>query len=239
MKLPLICGQCMKDDLAYTAPIASVEFRDDGKYEVTCPKGHKSITLLQQQKFELLFDIGAYAVTDGYYREAVSSFTSSLERFYEFFVKAVLLEKKISQDAFTSAWKHVSNQSERQLGAFIFLYTSEFGHPPILLSNCKTKFRNEVIHKGKIPARSEAIRYGQAVLDILRPILRETKQKYPNGVSSTIYQHMQNSYGNTPLDTTVSTLDVPTIINLYTSTDYCEELSLEKAISELPKVKHT
>ncbi|MBS0587076.1 MAG: hypothetical protein JSS37_03780 [Proteobacteria bacterium] len=235
MKLPLICGQCMKDGLAHISPIASVEFRDDGKYEVTCPKGHKSITLLQQQKFELLFDIGAYAVTDGYYREAVSSFTSSLERFYEFFLKAVLFEKKISQDVFTLAWKRVSNQSERQLGAFIFLYTLEFGQSPILLNDCKIKFRNEVIHKGKIPSRSEAIHYGQAVLDILRPILNETKQKYPNGVSSTIYQHIQNAYGDTPLGTTISTLDIPTIINLHISPNSCEELSLEKVISEFRK----
>ena len=84
MKLPIVCAQCMRDDLQNATQIASLEFGDDGKYEVVCPKGHKSITLLQQQKFELLFDIGAYAIVDGYYREAVSSFTSSLERCYEF-----------------------------------------------------------------------------------------------------------------------------------------------------------
>ncbi len=87
----------MIDDISSARPIAAIEFRDDGRYEVTCPKGHKSVTILQQQKFEVLFDIGAYAIVDGYYREAVSSFTSSLERFYEFFVKAVLLNKGIGE----------------------------------------------------------------------------------------------------------------------------------------------
>ncbi|RKR31632.1 hypothetical protein [Paraburkholderia sp. BL17N1] len=43
---------------------------------------------LRQQKYEALFQIGAYATEDGYYREPVSSFTASLERFYEFFVRA-------------------------------------------------------------------------------------------------------------------------------------------------------
>ena len=56
--------------------MSKLEFRDDGRYEITCPKGHSSFTIPQQQKFELLFDIGAYAITDGYYREAISSFTS-------------------------------------------------------------------------------------------------------------------------------------------------------------------
>jgi hypothetical protein len=72
-----------------------VEFRDDGRYEFTCPEGHTNVSSLQEQKFELLFEIGAFAIRDGYYREAVTSFASSLERFYEFFIKAALYEKGI------------------------------------------------------------------------------------------------------------------------------------------------
>jgi hypothetical protein len=119
----------MNEDIASARPFATVEWQDDGRYEVTCPKGHTSITILQEQKFELLFDIGAYALIDGYYREAVSSFTSSLERFYEFFVASVLFENGIGEDVLTSTWKQVVNQSERQLGAFMFLYVREFTHP--------------------------------------------------------------------------------------------------------------
>ena len=95
MKLPVTCSQCMQDDISSSNIIGTVEFRDNGRYEITCPKGHTSITLLQQQKFELLFDIGAYAIVDGYYREAVSSFTSSLERFYEFFIKVLCISKGV------------------------------------------------------------------------------------------------------------------------------------------------
>ncbi len=79
-----------------------VELRDDGRYEFTCENGHTTVTVLQEQKFEVLFDLGAHAILDGYYREAVASFTSSLERFYEFFIKAALFENDISEVTDTS-----------------------------------------------------------------------------------------------------------------------------------------
>lgn len=52
-----------------------------------CQKGHKNFVILQEERFETLFQIGANAIIDGYYREAVNSFTTSLERFYEFSIK--------------------------------------------------------------------------------------------------------------------------------------------------------
>src|SRR2546425_10183395 len=105
----------MQEDAANARPIAVVEFRDDGRYQVTCPKGHTGITILQEQKFEILFEIGAYAIADGYYREAVSSFTASLERCHEFFIRALMFESKIDPDVIDSSWRAVSAQSERQL----------------------------------------------------------------------------------------------------------------------------
>ncbi|WP_238149350.1 hypothetical protein [Arsenophonus endosymbiont of Aleurodicus floccissimus] len=82
----------MQEDIT-TIEFRTVEFKNDGRYEITCQNGHSSITFLQQQKFEILFDIGACAIIDGYYREAVSSFTSALERFYEFFIKVVCIQR--------------------------------------------------------------------------------------------------------------------------------------------------
>lgn len=91
MKLPIACMECVKGGTIPT--LVTVEFRDDGRYETTCRNGHKSVVLLQEQKFELLFEIGAYAIQDGYYREAVSSFTSSLERFTNFLLEPFYLKK--------------------------------------------------------------------------------------------------------------------------------------------------
>ncbi len=72
-----------------------VELLDGNNYTFTCENGHKQTVLLQQQKFEMLFEVGANAILDGYYREAVSSFASSLERAYQFFSTVCLIERGV------------------------------------------------------------------------------------------------------------------------------------------------
>jgi len=200
-----------------------------------CPKGHKSVTILQQQKFEVLFDIGAYAIVDGYYREAVSSFTSSLERFYEFFVKAVLFAKGIEENTFAQTWKVVASASERQLGAFVFLYLIEFLKPPILLARRKVEFRNNVIHRGTIPTRQEALDYGQAVLDVVRPILRQVKEKYQTGVKKIVSQHLKECRSGQDAQGPVATMAITTILSLIVATPGHDKRSLVEALAGLRK----
>lgn len=233
MKLPVTCAQCMQDDIANTMITATVEFKDNGRYEIKCPKGHSSITLLQQQKFEILFDIGAYAIVDGYYREAVSSFTSALERFYEFFIKVLCISKNIDWAKTQEAWKEVSNQSERQLGAFIFLHLQETGSKPTLLSNNKIKFRNEVIHKGKIPTKEQAIEYGQAVIGVVRPLLKKLKEEYSDAVGTATFQHLSNTRNPSDDGVAVSTMCISTILSLSNGEPAHDERTLEDAISQL------
>jgi hypothetical protein len=209
----------------------SVEFRDDGRYETTCLKSHKSLIILQQQKFELVFDIGAYAIADGYYREAVSSFTSSLERFYEFFVKAVLFEKGIADAVISDSWKAITKQSERQLGAFVFLYTSELQQTPVLLKEKEVQFRNNVVHRGTIPSQQDALEYGQVILDLIRPVLQEVKQRYPNGLQQTVFEHLKRSRQHSSEQS--GTICIPTIISLSSGEEAWHKRSLEQAIKEL------
>lgn len=233
MKLPLVCTQCMKDDISSARPIAIVEFRDDGRYEVECPKGHRTVTHLQQQKFELLFDIGAYAITDGYYREAVSSFAASLERFYEFFVCAQMLQKGIEPATIDNVWKMVAAQSERQLGGFVLLYSLEFDHPPQLLNNNQVTFRNDVIHKGKIPTHSQALDYGQAVLDVVRPILKEAQERFPDGIKKTIDQHISQSRTAAIQKQPPTTAWIRTILSLAVKDTSHHVRTLQEAVTEL------
>ena len=167
MKLLMPCMACFQELGKPTNEFVTLEFHDDGHYEVCCSRGHTSVTILQQQKFEILFDIGANAIIDGYYREAISSFTSSLERFDEFCIKVFCENNSMYDDTFNKVWKQVSNQSEQQLGAFLFLWTNKFDEVPELLTNKDTKFRNEVIHKGKIPTKEEALIFGNTILKII------------------------------------------------------------------------
>lgn len=229
--------QCFKEQGEPSKEFAFVEFRDDGRYELTCSCSHQTTIVLQEHKFEILFDIGAYAILDGYYREAVSSFTSSLERVYEFYIKVITIEKGIKEEPFASSWKMVANQSERQLGAFIFLYTLEHGISPTLLNNSNAKFRNEVIHKGKIPTKKEALSYGNAVLEVVRPILKDLKENYSDSVRKAIVQHLAICRNEGDKDKTVSTMFIRTILSLSIAEPCHDERTLEEAISKLRKFK--
>lgn len=234
MKLPFVCLSCAfasMDDGVPAYP-AFVEVRDDGRYVFTCTQGHRTVTVLQQQKFELLYEIGAYAILDGYYREAVASFASSLERFYEFFVKAKLFEDQVPENTIAEFWTQVASQSERQLGAFVCLYTQTFKRAPTLLSNSRISFRNEVIHKGKIPTRDEAVAYGQAVLDVMRPILADAKREFPQGVQRTVLQHLATAsqLGSAEPQATIG---MPTIVSLTVADVGHDHRSLAEALEQL------
>jgi hypothetical protein len=239
MKLLVSCMQCVEEQLTPKGELgdfAIVEIRDDGLYEFTCKNGHKTLHLLQQLKFEILLDIGAHAILDGYYREAVSSFTSCLEGFYEFYIKVIYFDRGINEETFESAWRLVSNQSERQLGAFIFLYTLQNGVPPKLLSRNNQKFRNEVIHKGKIPTKDEALQYGNAVLGVIRPILKDLREKHHDSVLKVIFQHLRiDGEKAKEKKLRTSTMSVPTIINVFhhTPAEHEQEQLLEEALTNL------
>lgn len=141
----------------------NVETRDDNVYKLECRKGHKTLAFFQKPKFEILFDLDAMALLDGYQREAVSSFAASLERFYEFCIEVFLENKSITTEQYSNIWKLVSNQSERQLGAYYFLYLCEFNETSIPFGNNQTSFRNKVIHKGYIPTGNEVMKYAEYV----------------------------------------------------------------------------
>jgi hypothetical protein len=223
----------MHDDVASANFIASSELNDSSIYEVRCPKGHHSYVVLQQQKFELLFDVGACALLDGYHREAVSSFTSSLERFREFFIRASFLENGCAVSDIEEVWKQVAKHSERQLGAYIAVYMRECGVVPPLPSSKSIEFRNSVIHQGRIPSRSESVAYGEVVLQILRPALSVAKLKFPNGVDQLTRSHMVVAHLKLKPGVKAATSCMPTILSLSGGEISQSERSLEDALAEL------
>lgn len=194
MKILTICMQCqVESGQPNLLTLALKRIPDDGMIEMTCEKGHRTFTIIQQMKFEILSDMAIKAIVDGYYRDAIASFIGALERLHEFFIEATCRKSGIEGAVYKAAWKTLTNLSERQLGAFIAAHLIETGQVPKLLPQNQTKLRNDVIHKGKFPDRAETVGFGQAVLDCATPILRLlTSELY----SSTVQQLVGESLGD-------------------------------------------
>lgn len=187
MKISISCSECTKE-LNTEKPTVIHEtillVSDAGYYEFTCPKGHKTVTVLNMQRYDLLFTLGMNAFIDCYYREALVNFSASLERFYEFTLRVLARSNQIDPDIFEKSWKLLSNQSERQFGAFVFSWLLHEKKLYTEISRSKidkmTELRNEVVHKGKIAADKECKEYGQYVVDTIKPIKNILWEKYRN-----------------------------------------------------------
>ncbi|BBQ32692.1 hypothetical protein OB925_10885 [Aeromonas rivipollensis] len=189
MRLHNTCPMCMRDAFKATGlnvltfKVDHHQLTDSGIHPVNCNHGHEFVIIFSGAKFEVLFDIGMNAINDGYAREAVSSFTSSLERFYEFFVSYCSYKNQIDDSIYHQAWKDISNQSERQLGAYIFTYLLKYKATPILLNNKMVSFRNSVIHKGYIPTIKEAINFGNNVYDCIMNVIKSLEENEDESLS--------------------------------------------------------
>ena len=168
MRMILNCFECQ--NTRGLPNISVAEYNDSGIFHQTCSNGHQSVTVSQEEKYALLFEIACHAINDGYYREAVSSFAASLERFFEYALRVLSTHSGTSPELFKACWKEVSNQSERQLGAFVFLWASTFHEKPLTLTNDNTAFRNRVVHKGEIPSKEDAVKFGEVVAAIIGPM---------------------------------------------------------------------
>lgn len=140
---------------------------------------------LAHLKFQLLFEYGVLAYLDGYYRESVSSIMASLERFFEVIIQTISDEFKIDKSDFTKTWGIVKKQSERQVGAYFFLYLLKMEQAPKDIYSNKmqtakkviSNFRNEVIHNGYFPTKEETF---ELIKIIFEYITMTIKELYPN-----------------------------------------------------------
>lgn len=184
MIIRLFCPQCGYESIqkneSFTTldtPVPIVQIAEDGKYEVVCEKGHHATVVLNNLKFELLFEIALNAIIDGYYREAVTSFASSLERFYEFYWRVVMHKSSVADSDITAAWKPLARMSERQIGGYVSASLLLTGHVPKMLNpNKEVPFRNNVVHNGYVPSKDEAISFGNVVMNLINgelAVLRE------------------------------------------------------------------
>lgn len=181
------------------------EIRDDLSFEYVCNHGHVSRVILETQKFEILFDMGAAALLDGYCREAVSSFAAAQERFHEFCIKVFLAKQGIPENEFNATWKLVSNQSERQVGAYYFLYLLHFNAAPAT-SQKAVEFRNRVIHKGYIPSSEDASEYGEFVYDYILGTLKGMMPSLRQQIAQVCNDDLQGMLRSVPAGVTARTV---------------------------------
>jgi hypothetical protein len=157
---------------------------DSGLVSVRCPRGHNSMVVYQERRHMLLMKSACLAYLDGHLRESVSSMGAGLERCYEFYIRAALASRLVDTDTVARAWKQVANQSERQFGAFLFLYLACSGQVfPSVQEN--SRFRNSVIHQGYIPSAAEVIDYGRTVFSLLLAIEQQA-DNLGNGATSRV-----------------------------------------------------
>lgn len=209
-----------------------VELNDENLYEFICPKNHRTLTQLQEQKFEILFDIASLALLDGYTKEAVSSYSSSLERFIEYCILILSLKNSVTTENFIKTWKQMANQSERQLGAFLILCLQEGINNKI--EENRSSFRNKVIHKGYIPSSKEAIDYGQYVMSFIQNTLKELNQTSKEYLQKAMHIHITKN-GKLTENVRLSNASLPTIISLKSVNS--EDYGNIKLIDSLNSVK--
>ncbi|TWG61202.1 hypothetical protein [Bacillus subtilis] len=209
MKMRFYCLECES-----VSPI-DVEINEKSDYVLTCPNGHRRNYLLQLKQFELLYELGAHALIDGYTREAVTSFAVSVERLYEYCIKIFMIKSGVSKDVRDRTFKMISNSSERQLGAFYFLYLNEFKESPEPIKNEMVNFRNKVTHKGEIPSYKDTLAYAEYIFNYIIKNLRQLRTinnidhyelQYYSDYQVNPNFHTDTLNGNPPIGNVISTM---------------------------------
>ena len=199
MKLFVTCMECLKE-LGHPSfePIIA-DYYEEAIAVIECSRGHKSAFMLQSQKFEILLESGASALLEGYTIEAAYSFTAALERFYEFCIRVFYIKDGLNEIEFNATFKQMAVQSERQLGAFLYLYLQNF-RKAYQVKKSIVEFRNRVVHKGYIPTLEEAEMYGAAIFDEICNVSKALKEAFPDQITKVIFSILRDRGKIVPQD---------------------------------------
>lgn len=218
--------QCFQEQGQPSLQFTSVELTNDCSLVSVCERGHLTHTALQEEKYELLFDMAVMALIDGYPREAATGFAAALERFYEFSTHVICMKRGVPNAAFESTWSLVDNLSERQLGGFLMAYLIETKSVPPSIQNKEpirpdgetwkrrkwTEFRNSVIHKGYLPSTNESMAYGELVFDHIMSLsdwlIKTCPDAFASVSNSTLLERHKASNGKF-----FSTMSIPTMFS--------------------------
>lgn len=213
MKIQIPCRQCQAEGLPVSFTYTDLELETTSTYNFTCRNDHHTVCLLMTHPFQLLFDLGMMAISDGYTREAVSSLSAAVERFYEYAIDVFLEKCHINEGEVEATWKLVSNQSERQLGGYYFLYLQAFGRAPEKMKTEWVTFRNKVIHKGHIPKYAEVMEYAEYAFQYMVNTLMELKETHAEYMLTWL-ERRKTEYAQANPDAHLDVMAYPTFIDL-------------------------
>ena len=143
----MVCTKCVFDSKNKNKnPEVQMVNYDDELCEVTCSHGHITHVVIQNNKYELLFDSAVISFFDGYYRESVLNASSCLENFMEYFIKIMLFTKKgIDLSSIDNFYKKIKTRSECREGVFYAMYRI-YLDKEYYWDNASKKLRNNTIH---------------------------------------------------------------------------------------------
>lgn len=180
MRLPVICNECLKVD-SRNARVDILQFPNDFIVDFICAKaGHRNLAYIQEPSWEMLITSAGIALSEGYPMEAVSGIAAGVERFLEFASRAICKSFDVKAEVFNEAWKHMSRQSERQLGAFAMLYAARFCEEVPMIPNKQVEFRNRVIHRGEIPSVDGVHDFGNSAFSVIFRVYDRLTPSYRN-----------------------------------------------------------
>lgn len=212
MKAVAMCPTCLVEGgPSARPPPLSGELDDAGYIHVRCDKGHDGIVVYDARRYEVLIKSAARAYVDGYTNEVVAVMSAALERSYEFYIRVSCRAKGVEPDAVDKAWKNISSQSERQFGAFQFLFLIDQGEV-FKLDPTITETRNGVVHKGRIAREAEATDFAEKVYSVIRKLESIVREKFPGHAKSEATREVARQVELIPPDVPHVTMKVTTVI---------------------------
>ena len=175
MKHYTTCSECLDLHKDFIPSVGEV--RSDLIAICTCEYNHKTVVTIGHTHCDMLYTSAVHAFVKECLSESVLSFTASLERAYEMFIKVTLFSEGLSYEVIDMFWKEISNQSERQYGAFCTQYL-KIKKEPWKTNQKMVSFRNSVIHKGHIASVEEVTIYAEYITKTLYKILKHLNVNY-------------------------------------------------------------
>lgn len=172
-------------------------YYDDRIAKIKCSRGHERYVMLQSQRFEVLLESGANALSEGFTLEAMATFSAALERFLEFAARVLLHHLGMHESTYAAMFTEMARQSERQIGCFLALHALVF-ETAFAPNKDIAPLRNAVIHKGKIPTPEEAENFcGMVYKEILR-VLLPLERKCDQSIQAVIVDDIQTRMNSLP-----------------------------------------